>query len=560
MSLAPSAGDIPRRQRLAFRLSVNVLVAALLIGLALSLGQIALDFSRVRASQDRIAQDILRAHQAAATLAAYNIDDQSAHGIVRGILEHSSIAQASLRSERVVLAQEAHANYRPESDGRDEAWLAPYASYRVALLVSDLKEPVGQLEIVVDQGEHFQSFLFRAALTLGTGLVYSLALALLLAWVVHLSITRHLTRLIGGLQAMDPERPQAELLSLPIEHERSELGLLTGKLHGLIASIARNIALREQAEQRLKDINEGLETEVQDRTRCLARANDSLLSALAELKSAQNQLMEAEKFAAIGQLSAGVAHEINNPIAFVAGNIGALRDYFQGLLRLIDSYENLEQALPQPDAAAEVRAVRKDIDLDFLREDAQLLLKECADGLSRVKAIVADLREYAGEENPQWQRCAIDGCLDNALKRLRAQLPSGVKLEQGFDDVPELECLPSQIEQMLEHLLHNAIQAVNGQGRITVDIRTQGEGMDIAVRDNGCGIPAEHQAHIFDPFYTTRPVGQGRGLGLSVVYNTVRRHGGRIRVESTPGKGSCFHVWLPLKQPAEPQAETLSFA
>ena len=273
-----------------------------------------------------------------------------------------------------------------------------------------------------------------------------------------------------------------------------------------------------------------------------------------ELENAHNQLLQSEKLASIGQLAAGVAHEINNPIGFVNSNLGTLDRYLGDLLRVIEAYQGVEAALP-PAARAQVEAVKQAVDLGYLQEDVGPLVKESRDGLDRVTRIVQDLKDFSrmGAADRQW--ADLHRCLDSTLNVVANEIKYKAELERQYGDIPDIRCVPSQLNQVFMNLLVNAAQAIADRGRITITTGRRGDEVFVAVRDSGAGIPDELRTRIFDPFFTTKPVGTGTGLGLSVSHGIVQRHGGRIEVSSQPGAGSEFRVWLPIEAPdADPAA------
>jgi signal transduction histidine kinase len=277
---------------------------------------------------------------------------------------------------------------------------------------------------------------------------------------------------------------------------------------------------------------------------------------IAKLEEAQSQLLQSEKLASIGQLAAGVAHEINNPVGFVNSNLGTLNRYVQDLLRMIDAYGTAETMLksvpPEIQAAGNLR---KELDFDYLREDVNVLIRESLDGLDRVKKIVQDLKDFSRVESTQeWQKVDLNKCLDSTLNVAANEIKHKAKVVKSYAALPEVECLPSQLNQVFLNLLVNAAHAIKDSGIVTLSSGREGDWVWIEVADTGSGIAPEHMKRIFEPFFTTKPVGKGTGLGLSVSHNIVAKHGGRIEVESELDKGSRFRVWLPVSHvAAEPQ-------
>jgi two-component system NtrC family sensor kinase len=264
----------------------------------------------------------------------------------------------------------------------------------------------------------------------------------------------------------------------------------------------------------------------------------------AQLQQAQRQLLQSEKLAAIGQLAAGVAHEINNPIGYVFSNIGALAGYVNDLLRLIRAYEKAGLSTPELDR------LRCEIDIDFLAEDILSLIAESQDGIDRVKQIVHSLKDFSrADEGGDFVAADLRQCIESTLNVVNNEIKYRAEVHKEFGELPLVPCRPSQINQVIMNLLVNAAQAMEQRGEIMVRTALHEGGALIEVRDTGSGIPAEHLDRIFEPFFTTKPVGQGTGLGLSLSYGIVRDHGGWIKAESELGRGTVFRIWLPLQQP-----------
>jgi two-component system NtrC family sensor kinase len=273
------------------------------------------------------------------------------------------------------------------------------------------------------------------------------------------------------------------------------------------------------------------------------------------LEDAQDQLIQSEKLASIGQMAAGVAHEINNPIGFVSSNLGTLESYLQSVFGLLAAYIEADKKASAPisEALAHARTLRKGHDFDFLRGDVTALLAESRDGLVRVKRIVQDMKDFSrsGTEDA-WEMADLHSVLDTTLNIVRSEVKQKARIEIHYGDLPKVECLPSNLSQVFMNLLCNAAQSIDADGTITLSTGVDGGEVWVRVEDTGSGISEEHLNRIFDPFFTTKPVGQGTGLGLSVSYSIVRKHGGQIDVTSEVGRGTQFTVRLPIHHtPAE---------
>jgi len=282
----------------------------------------------------------------------------------------------------------------------------------------------------------------------------------------------------------------------------------------------------------------------------LQRRHVELRQAYQRLNGAQEKLLQSEKMASIGQLAAGVAHEINNPIGYVHSNLGSLQEYLRSLFTVIEAYERALRA-PDPKAMiAEIDDVRDRLDIDFISRDLPQLMAESREGIERVTRIVRDLKDfsYSGREE-SWKLANPHAGLDSTINIIWNELKYKVTLERRYGELPMIECLPSELNQVYMNMLLNAGHAIAERGSIIVSTGVEGEDVWIEFRDNGSGISPELRQRIFDPFFTTKPVGSGTGLGLSISYGIVNKHHGRIELESTVGEGSCFRIVLPVRQP-----------
>ena len=276
------------------------------------------------------------------------------------------------------------------------------------------------------------------------------------------------------------------------------------------------------------------------------------------LEEAQRQLLQADRMSTIGQLAAGVAHEINNPIGYVQSNIDTLREYTSNLFRLIAALDSALRVADLPDALlGSVAKVRQEIDYDFLAKDLPTLITESREGIDRVRKIIQDLRDFSRAGTTEtWTLADLHAGIDSTINIVWNELKYKVELTKDFGDLPQVECLPSQINQVLMNILVNAGHAIDKHGQVRIATRHEGDHVLIEISDNGKGIAAEHLPRIFEPFFTTKPLGKGTGLGLSISYGIVRKHNGQIDVRSEPGVGTTFIIRLPLRQQHAHQAGT----
>lgn len=260
------------------------------------------------------------------------------------------------------------------------------------------------------------------------------------------------------------------------------------------------------------------------------------------LQEAQDQLLQSEKMASIGQLAAGIAHEINNPIGFVNSNLVSLHSYIENMFDAI----NQLQALALETHALKCKEIREKADLDFLESDIKELFSESLDGLKRVKDIVQSLKDFSHVGETEWQDADLIQGIESTLNIVYNEIKYKAKIIKKYQPLPPVRCVISQINQVVMNLLVNASHAIHDKGEITIHTGYSNDQIWISVSDTGSGIPQDVINRIFEPFFTTKPVGTGTGLGLSLSYGIIKKHRGKIEVKSEVGKGSEFVIRLPL--------------
>jgi signal transduction histidine kinase len=271
------------------------------------------------------------------------------------------------------------------------------------------------------------------------------------------------------------------------------------------------------------------------------------------LEQAQTQLLQVEKMAAMGQLAAGIAHEINNPVGFVGSNLVTLESYLQDMFALVAAYEQVDAESGSNPAFVPVHSLRKALNYDYLKRDIGDLLAESRDGIARVRQIVRDLKDFSHVSETEWQWADLHQGLDSTLNIVWNELKYHCTVTKHYGELPLVQCLPSQLNQVFMNLLVNAAHAIDGQGDITISTeRVDEKSVRIIFADTGRGIAKEDLPRVFEVFYTTKPVGQGTGLGLSLARGIMLRHGGTIEVTSVVGQGTRFTLTLPIEQSSDP--------
>jgi two-component system NtrC family sensor kinase len=279
------------------------------------------------------------------------------------------------------------------------------------------------------------------------------------------------------------------------------------------------------------------------------RMNENLQKTSAELQQAQGQAFQQEKMASIGQLAAGVAHEINNPMGFISSNLTTMGKY----MRRLKEFETtlIEAVLKKGDQETVelLNKVRREMKIDFILNDLQTLLEESRDGAERVRCIVQDLKSFSHEDEAQCKPFSINECLDSTLNMARNEIKYVADVELDYDPaLPLLNCYPQKLNQVFMNLLVNAAHAIEGHGIIRVRTFREGGDIVVCISDTGRGIAPENLTRIFEPFFTTKEVGKGTGLGLSISYDIIKKHGGEMSVASKIGAGTSFIIRLPLNQ------------
>ncbi|MBW2184835.1 MAG: GHKL domain-containing protein, partial [Deltaproteobacteria bacterium] len=271
--------------------------------------------------------------------------------------------------------------------------------------------------------------------------------------------------------------------------------------------------------------------------------------AYAHQKAAQSQMVHQEKMASIGQLAAGVAHEINNPTGFITSNLSSLGKYAAKLNQHITFLEEIIAKQQDTEISAAVQQHQKQLKLSFVQDDIKDLIEESLEGAERIKTIVQNLKSFSRVDDTGMSNANLQQCLDSALSIGQNEIKYKATITKDYQDIPDCNCNAQQLNQVFLNLLVNAAQAMEQPGTITIQTLTEGSWIVIKISDDGTGIEPEFLSRIFEPFFTTKDVGKGTGLGLSICYDIIQKHHGEITVVSEVGQGTNFTIKLPISAP-----------
>jgi signal transduction histidine kinase/DNA-binding response OmpR family regulator len=305
------------------------------------------------------------------------------------------------------------------------------------------------------------------------------------------------------------------------------------------------------SERRYRRLNQELEQRVAERTQALEASHADLEKAYRDLQTAHSRMLQQEKMASIGQLAAGVAHEINNPLSYIVSNLSALGDYsrelaqFQGALK--GALRELTVVSPENDASAVFSRLQEEREVDFILADIEQLVAESMEGGKRMQQIVENLKSFARLDETGYKMADLNQGLETTLNMVWNEIKNKAKVNRSYGDIPQIMCNPGQLNQVFMNLLLNAVQAIEHQGAIDIATRQAENFIFVTIADTGGGILPDQVDRIFEPFFTTKEVGKGTGLGLSIAYDIVKKHGGEITVESRSGQGTRFTIQLPIQ-------------
>ena len=335
---------------------------------------------------------------------------------------------------------------------------------------------------------------------------------------------------------------------------------------GLVFFIYRSYKIKRDANKEIEGKNRELQRrqeEIIDQSDEIRQASEEITATnealedqkrelqltLENLKMAQSQLIQSEKMASVGVLTAGIAHELNNPINFVSGNVNPLRRDMNDIFTIINKYDHIIEKNKFEETFLDVNTLKNEVDYSFLKKEIVSLLKGIEEGANRSSQIVKGLRSFSRLDEEKYQIYDIHEGIESSLVLLHNKIKGKINIRKEYDDFKDLECFPSKLNQVIMNVLTNSIQAIEDKGEIFIQTISSDIKMKIIIKDNGRGMTPEEKKHIFEPFFTTKEVGKGTGLGLAISFGIIEQHNGNIDVISEPGKGTEFIISLPKTQP-----------
>lgn len=371
---------------------------------------------------------------------------------------------------------------------------------------------------------------------------------MVLVAIFSLLLGTYLTRQLMVLQLAAKQVSQGDYsLKLKVDNG-DEVGEVALAFNQMASVLKESQQTRDRYENELVELNQTLEQRVIRRTEKINAQYEELKVTHQQLADAQAKLLQAEKLASIGQLSAGIAHEINNPISFVHSNAHSLSKYIDTYQELLGMYRRAFEASPEEMTPIKdkIAAFESAQDIEFVTEDINTLITDTIDGTVRVQEIVKGLRDFSHSNHDTKMPCDVIECTESTLRILTAELKNRCRVITEFAPIPPVMANRGELNQVIMNLLVNAGQSMDEFGEVLVTTKVQGDQVVLSITDNGKGIEAENISKLFDPFFTTKPVGEGTGLGLSISYGIIKDHDGTIVVDSKPGQGTTFSVSLPI--------------
>ena len=529
------------------KLTIYVLIFSILFGVLFSAVQIGVDYRGESQRYLNNTAELLERQSSPAALSLYNYDKRAMQAILESLLLNPAVVAARIHEQETNFEARAGLGEAKLNQSTDaQYYQLQSVTLKEPAIYSPEEKQIGQLQIWIDLRLTRQGFEQRAMLTLLLDVLRNVVLAGVLIWVFRLRLTRPLTRLMTRLMEIDPNKPQQYSLSVESSLRDSELDDLVSKMNALLTAMQKEVVQRHSAEKTVRQLNEQLEEKVRARTQALHDTNSQLQSSLDELQRTQDLLLQAQRMASMGHLAAGMAHEINNPIAVVYSNIATLSEYLSELIHLADQYQSAEHQIADKAMVSALESLRTSIDLDFVRSDAPDLVRTSRLSLERVRNIVSDLRTFADSSEMRKENVSLDNLVSEAVRELELDKSETVKVYQLLKQLPAVSCSVDQIRLVFRHILHNASDAMPSGGTIEIAGELQEKYVSVMIKDSGTGMSEEDLKCAVNPFFTRKEIGEGTGLGLTVAYNIMHNHGGELEIESELGKGTTVTLRFPV--------------
>ena len=526
------------------KLTLQVILWSVLMGMVFSALQIVIDF---KAETENFAVETLammKGHQPTASLALYNYDSEAMTteltslvehtGIVGGVIKESSSGYAIHIGENVVTADGLQPGYT-----KFEVLLTEPRQY------GSSGRTIGTMTLYADKELMAVGYERRAITIVLVDIVRNFALAALMVLILRSKLTGPMKRLTNKLLNVDLMAPGREPLEVDDSLRHTELDDLASKLNDLLSAITSEMDRRQVAENRVRQLNEQLEEKVVARTQELHESNHHLQVSLDQLQKMQEMLLQAQRMASLGHLAAGMAHEINNPVAVVYSNIATLSEYLTELIELAEEYQLAEEEIMDVSVREALANLRAGIDFSFVRDDAPELIRASKYSLERVRNIVGELRTFADVEVLEKEHLDLTVLMNESIQEIELSALPDLHVVNLMMDVPEVDCVRSQVKLIFSKILENAQEAMPEGGTIEIAAEVEDDSVNVVIKDTGTGMPPEDVASAVNPFFTRKEVGNGTGLGLTVAYNLMLNHGGELKIASEVGKGTIVLLKFP---------------
>jgi len=524
------------------KLTLQVVLWSLLAGLAFSAIQMVVDYRDAQKNFEQSAHTMLERAASTAALALYNYDQGSLKTELKSMLTVAGVVG--------VEAREFSTDFSLRQGRTEES--ETYRVYSTDLMVPEQyinsaseNDVIGKLSIYVDLDQVNEGFERRALVIVLVDLGRNIVLLIVLLLVLRMRLTGPVRRLTRRLIEADVRSPTQLNLDVEDSLVGTELDDLTSKMRDLLAAMHSEIEQRVAAENKANQLNEQLEEKVHARTRELHESNHHLQTSLDQLQKMQDLLLQAQRMASLGHLAAGVAHEINNPVAVVYSNIATLSEYLSELIGLAEEYQEAEDKIADNDLRLALEKMRDAIDLAFVKEDGPELISASKHSLERVRNIVSELRTFADTDALGREKASLEDLLREAISGANCCDHESIRIVTVIESGLEVEVVPSQVKLILTKILQNACEAMPEGGTIEVASELTDDYINLVIKDNGCGMEPGELEKAINPFYSSKGVGEGTGLGLTVAYNLMLNQGGELSIASEQGHGTMVVLKFP---------------